>query len=95
MSYHPKKGMHNNEQGVAVFDNPAAVPTPGGGKRWWLGKVTREVVNGKGDVLRRSKQQALVFAKEADVVAMVCRQCTEITTVAEGDVRTKVSYGPA
>jgi len=95
MSYRPKKGMHNNDQGVAVFDDPGTAVQPGGGKRWWVGTVVRKVFNSRNEMIRKSKQTARVFAKEADVVAMVCRQCSEASVISEGELRTSVTYSPA
>jgi hypothetical protein len=95
MSYNPKKGMHKNAAGVAVFDEPGTAPEGGAGKSWWNGTVTRRVVNSKGETVRRSKQSATLFAKEGDVPALLCRQCPDTPQASEGDVRTSVSYSRA
>jgi len=91
MSHNPKKGMTKTKAGVNVYNEPGQAPVAGLGKRWYHGVVTRRVVNSKGETVRRSKQEAMVFAKLADVPGLICRQCPD-NTPGEGDVQTRMTF---
>ena len=52
-------------------------------------------MNGKGETVRRSKQEANVYAKEEDVAAYVCRQCPDPNPTAEGETRVSVTWRQA
>lgn len=93
MSYYPPKGMHRNRDGVAVFDSPATPPVPTAKKRWWRVEVLRRAFNGRGEVVRRVKQEADVFGEEEAAPGMGFRRCPD-PGMGDGDVRTTVSVYP-
>lgn len=92
MSYYPKKGMHLTKEKVAVFDRPG-LPQNDLTKRWWKGEVIRKATNSKGEVVRKNKQEAEVFAREDQVAGMLCRRCPD-PGMGDGDVQMNVYYEP-
>ena len=76
MSYYPKKGMHRDKHGIAVFDQQPRWDWPQA-KRWFRAEVVRVVLDGRGEVVRRNKQAAAVYAVEEEAAGLALRQCPD------------------
>lgn len=93
MSYYPKKGMSIDQKtGMHTFDRKG-LPQNDLTKRWYRGEVVRKATNSKGEVVRKDKQVAEVYAREADVVGMLFRRCPD-PGMGDGDIRTNVYFQP-
>ena len=95
MSYFPKKGMYRDDNGVARFvdgGHPSAGPV---GKQWFRGEVVRRQYDGKGEVTRKNKQAATVFAREAEVAGYLFARCPDPWSGSDGGRTTvEVYYEP-
>lgn len=90
----PRNGMYTDENGFMRFINPGTAKTADG-KRWYCGTIVRKIVDGHGDVQRKSKQQAEVFCLESQVQGLLFKQCPDpfAGTTIEGELRVSLSYG--
>ena len=92
MSYPAKKGMYRDKNDVYRFERPG-LDQVSQTKRWYKGEVVRRLLDSKGEVKRKNKQEAEVYAEEADVAGMLFRRCPD-PGMGDGDIRVNVYFQP-
>jgi hypothetical protein len=79
----PPKGMihvhlsSSDEEGMDAFVEQSAPPEPAVGKSWFGVQVIRLVIDSKGEIIRKNKQIASVFALPENAVGMGLRRCPD------------------
>lgn len=87
-----KKGMWVDGE-VTRFNAPGTAFEPGRGKSWFRGSVVRTQYDGKGEVIRRDKQTATVFAREDEVAGYLSARCPDpFIGMDASESKTKVFY---
>lgn len=71
----PKGQFVDPDTGVRKFLEPGQ--PRGTGKRRFKGEVVRRAYNGKGELLRKNRQEAEVFAHEAEAAGLIARHCPD------------------
>jgi len=85
------EGMWIDDGDNLRFTSEQTPPMTREGKSWFTVQVVRVVVDGKGEIIRKNKQLASVFAKESEALGFGIRRCPDPWPGQEPKPDTKIS----